>query len=97
MCQKKYQQNDVPYPRETHAGNCISEPVTSIDMLTPSDIIQHYKPMTALDYMNAGFTAREPAAYIVTDNRGNRYLVFAGSTEHDNAVMFNYEIKPLYE
>lgn len=39
----------------------------------------------------------EPSAYIVTDNRGKRYLVFAGSTEYDNAVMFNYEIKPLYE
>lgn len=38
-----------------------------------------------------------PSAYIVTDNRGKRYLVFAGSVEHDNAVMFNYEIKPLYE
>ena len=40
---------------------------------------------------------RTPAAYIVTDSRGKRYLVFAGSTEYDNAVMFNYEIKPLYE
>lgn len=40
---------------------------------------------------------RKVAAYIVTNNRGKRYLVFAGSTEYDNAVMFNYEIKPLYE
>lgn len=40
---------------------------------------------------------RTPAAYIVTDNRGKRYLVFAGSVEHENAVMFNYDIKPLYE
>lgn len=40
---------------------------------------------------------REPAAYIVTDNRGKRYLVFAGSVEHENAQMFGYEIKPLYE
>ena len=39
----------------------------------------------------------EPSAYIVTDNRGRRYLVFAGSVEHQNAVMFGYEIKPLYE
>jgi hypothetical protein len=37
----------------------------------------------------------EPSAYIVTDNRGRRYLVFAGSVEHKNAVMFGYEIKPL--
>lgn len=40
---------------------------------------------------------KEPAAYIVTDNRGKRYLVFAGSVEHENAQMFGYEIKPLYE
>ena len=40
---------------------------------------------------------KEPSAYIVTANRGKRSLVFAGSTEYDNAVMFNYEIKPLYE
>lgn len=38
----------------------------------------------------------EPSAYIVTDNRGRRYLVFAGSVEHQNAIMFGYEIKPLY-
>lgn len=38
----------------------------------------------------------EPSAYIVTDNRGKRYLVFAGSVEHENAQMFGYEIKPLY-
>ncbi len=39
----------------------------------------------------------DPAAYIVTDNRGKRYLVFSGSVEHKNAVMFGYKIKPLYE
>lgn len=39
----------------------------------------------------------EPAAYIVTNNRGKRYLVFADSVEHQNARMFGYEIKPLYE
>lgn len=39
----------------------------------------------------------EPSAYIFTDNRGRRYLVFAGSVEHQNAVMFGYKIKPLYE
>lgn len=40
---------------------------------------------------------REPAAYIVTDNRGKLYLVFAGGVEHENAQMFGYEVKPLYE
>lgn len=39
----------------------------------------------------------EPAAYIITSNRGRRYLAFAGSVEHQNAVMFGYKIKPLYE
>lgn len=97
MCQKQCHRNDVPYPRESHAGSCISEPMMSIDMPIPSNIIQHYKPMTTLDYMNAGFTPRDPVAYIVTSNRGKRYLVFAGSVEHENAQMFGYEIKPLYE
>lgn len=39
----------------------------------------------------------EPAAYIITSNRGRRYLAFAGSVEHQNATMFGYEMKPLYE
>ena len=41
--------------------------------------------------------SREPVAHIVTDNRGKRYLVFSDSVEHQNAVMFGYKIKPLYE
>lgn len=40
---------------------------------------------------------KEPAAYIVTDNRGKRYLVFAGSVEHENAQMFGYTMEALYE
>lgn len=39
----------------------------------------------------------EPAAYIITSNRGRRYLAFAGSVEQQNAAMFGYEMKPLYE
>lgn len=38
-----------------------------------------------------------PAAYIVTPPRGEPYLVFAGSTAHDNAALFKYEMRPLYE
>lgn len=38
----------------------------------------------------------EPAAYIITSNRGRRYLAFAGSVEHQNAVMFGYEMEALY-
>lgn len=41
--------------------------------------------------------SRVPKAYIITSNRGRRYLAFAGSVEHQNAVMFGYKIKPLYE
>lgn len=39
----------------------------------------------------------EPAAYIITSNRGRRYLAFSGSVEHQNATMFGYKMKPLYE
>lgn len=39
----------------------------------------------------------KPAAYIVTNNRGKRYLVFAGSVEHQNAIMFGYKMRALYE
>lgn len=39
---------------------------------------------------------RKVAAYIVTDNRGKRYLVFAGSAEYKNAVMFGYQMEELY-
>ena len=40
---------------------------------------------------------RKPAAYIVTNNRGKRYLAFADSVEHVNAVLFKYSMRPLYE
>lgn len=40
---------------------------------------------------------RKPAAYIITSNRGRRYLAFAGSVEYQNAAMFGYQVKPLYE
>lgn len=36
-------------------------------------------------------------AYEVTTNRGVKYLVRAGSVTHANAVMFGYQLKPLYE
>lgn len=39
---------------------------------------------------------REPSAYIVTNNRGKRYLVFSGSVEHQNAIMFGYKMEALY-
>lgn len=39
----------------------------------------------------------EPTAYIITSNRGRRYLAFAGSVEHQNAVMFGYKMRALYE
>lgn len=39
----------------------------------------------------------EPAAYIITSNRGRRYLAFAVSVEHQNATMFGYKMRALYE
>lgn len=39
----------------------------------------------------------QPVAFIVTSNRGKEYLVFAGSVEHQNAVMFGYKVRALYE
>lgn len=39
---------------------------------------------------------RKAVAYIVTNNRGKRYLVFADSVEHVNAVMFGYKLEALY-
>lgn len=39
---------------------------------------------------------RVPVAYIITSNRGRRYLAFAGSVEHQNAAMFGYKMEPLY-
>ena len=41
-------------------------------------------------------SSRKPAAYIVTNNRGKRYLVFAGSVEYVNAVIFGYKLEALY-
>lgn len=38
----------------------------------------------------------EPAAYIISSNRGRRYLAFAGSVEHQNAAMFGYKMEALY-
>ncbi|UVD41547.1 hypothetical protein PQZ63_gp50 [Klebsiella phage pKp383] len=39
----------------------------------------------------------KPYAYEVTTNRGTTYLVRADSVAHNNAVMFGYKLKPLYE
>lgn len=38
-----------------------------------------------------------PFAYQVTPKRGKPYLVFHGSVAHDNAKLFGYNLKPLYE
>lgn len=46
--------------------------------------------------INGEAMKREPVAYIITGNRGHRYLVFAGSVEHQNAVMFGYKMEALY-
>lgn len=48
-----------------------------------------------LDQLDA--PTQSPYAYEVTPKRGNKYLVYANSTEYDNAVMFGYTVKPLYQ
>lgn len=37
-----------------------------------------------------------PYAYEVTTNRGKKYLVFADSIGYQNAVLFKYDLRPLY-
>lgn len=68
----------------------IQDPVPSIEI----DMIELHEP-SRQDYHVQRLS--EPTAYIITSNRGRRYLAFAGSVEHQNAAMFGYEIKPLYE
>lgn len=48
-----------------------------------------------LDQLDA--PTQSPYAYEVTTNRGRKYLVYPNSTEYDNAVMFGYQLKPLYQ
>lgn len=67
----------------------IQDPAPRIEI----DMVESHKPVQR-DYYIPRFS--EPAAYIITSNRGRRYLAFAGSVEHQNAVMFGYEMKPLY-
>lgn len=68
----------------------ILDPIPRIEI----DMVEFHEPATR-DYHAPRFG--EPAAYIITSNRGRRYLAFAGSVEHQNATMFGYQIKPLYE
>lgn len=53
----------------------------------------HWEPASR-DYFIPRFS--KPAAYIVTNNRGKRYMVFADSVEHQNAMMFGYKLEALY-
>lgn len=68
----------------------INNPTPRIEI----DMVELHEPAKR-DYHIPRFG--EPAAYIITSNRGRRYLAFAGSVEHQNAAMFGYEMKPLYE
>jgi hypothetical protein len=58
------------------------------------DMVELHEPARR-DYHIPRFS--EPAAYIITSNRSRRYLAFAGSVEHQNAVMFGYKMRALYE
>ena len=57
------------------------------------DMVDLHEPAQR-DYYIPRFS--EPAAYIITSNRGRRYLAFAGSVEHQNAIMFGYKMEALY-
>jgi len=67
----------------------IQNPVPRIEI----DTVEFHEPARR-DYHTPRF--EEPAAYIITSNRGRRYLAFAGSVEHQNAVMFGYKMEALY-
>ena len=68
----------------------IQDPVPRIEI----DMVELHEPARR-DYHTPRFG--EPAAYIITSNRGRRYLAFAGSVEHQNAIMFGYKMRALYE
>jgi len=59
-----------------------------------NDSVRYYDGI--LDLLDTS-TQMTPYAYEVTTNRGDTYLVYANSTEYDNAVMFGYTLKPLYQ
>lgn len=67
----------------------IPDPTLRIEI----DMMEFHQPATR-DYHIPRLS--DPVAYIITSNRGRRYLAFAGSVEHQNAAMFGYEMKPLY-
>lgn len=68
----------------------IQDPMLRIEI----DMVEIHEPATRDHHIPR---LNEPAAYIITSSRGRRYLAFAGSVEHQNAAMFGYEMKPLYE
>lgn len=67
----------------------INNPTPRIEI----DMVELHEPAKR-DYHITRFG--EPAAYIITSNRGRRYLAFAGSVEHQNAIMFGYKMEALY-
>lgn len=67
----------------------MNHPIPRIEI----DMVELQEPAQR-DYHLPRFS--EPAACIITSNRGRRYLAFAGSVEHQNAVMFGYKMEALY-
>ena len=67
----------------------IQNPMPRIEV----DMVEFHEPATR-DYHIPKLS--EPAAYIITSNRGRRYLAFAGSVEHQNAAMFGYKMEARY-
>lgn len=66
------------------------DPIPRIEI----DMVEFHEPAKR-DYHTQRLS--EPAAYIITSNRGRHYLAFAGSVEYQNAAMFGYKMRALYE
>lgn len=74
----------------------------ALSVTTDSPAKSAWKDMSSEQIINAMIAINEslqpkPTAYIVTPSRGDPYLVFAGSTAHDDAALFKYDMRPLYE
>lgn len=79
------------------ASTELSTPVCKVILCTVTTIQAWNSPSMEGLFPFEVYMLMLPYAFEVTDRRGKKYLVFANSVEHDNAVMFGYSLKPLYE
>ena len=74
------------------SGECSGMEIQTFDLYLPASRMMYQGSDDEARFRNEN----SPVAYIVTDNRGKRYLVFADSVEHENAQMFGYVMEALY-